>query len=63
MSIYPFSFSQITFPDSAAPCLIEELLAARHEYVEFEPKNATTGLSPGFAIPGLYPGLRFVREG
>lgn len=51
---------QIDYSDTALPCLLDELNASRREWVEFEPKGQS-GVSTGFTIPGLLPGVRFAR--
>ena len=60
-SIICVHISQISYPDYGQPCLLEELIATRHAFVVFEPAMESS-VSPGFSIPGSFPGVLFNRK-
>lgn len=51
---------QIEFDDSLLPCLNEQLLATKGEWLYFDPVNGK-GVSPKFTIPGVFTGITFTR--
>jgi CubicO group peptidase (beta-lactamase class C family) len=53
---------QMVYPDHLQMCLIAQLVSRRKAFVVFEPPVNSTSPSPGFSIPGAFPGWFFQRR-